>query len=279
MSWFAPIMGLIIHLGKVIEAHVVAKRLQACLGMIIEVDKPLEAAKADRNGVVFTRNTKIEPGRTYYVKKGSNVKPFDFKYDGKDFEEFTSGLLQIISAAFGSGVSWQYAFRQLTKSNMASSRAALMQAWRSFRRNQINHERHLRTIIRTILAEDIARGRLDLPSGTDLDAAADGYFVPPQRLVTDEHREMQAAEKKKNILKVSETTLNREYGYDRDAEREQQAEDQAADDDAGIAPNADDIEAEQAAADLANAQYNRDNPDDDDEENVDDTDTELDAAA
>ena len=235
-GWLAPVMGLIIHLGKVVEAHVIAKRLQACLGMVIETPDPVAAARADRNGTVFTENTKIEPGRTYYIKTGSRVTPFDFKYDGKDFEDFTSSLLQLISAGTGTGIPWQYAFRQLTKSNMASARAALMQAWRSFRRHQIKHEYHLRTIYRALLAEDIARGRLVLPSGDDLDAAIAGYFVPPQRLVTDEHREMQAAEKKHQVLGVSKTTLSREAGYDQDAEREQRKADQSADDAAGLLP-------------------------------------------
>jgi capsid protein len=238
-GWYAPLMGLLVHLGKVTEAHTVAKRLQACLGMIVEVDDPLAAARKDRNGVVFTGNTRIEPGKTYYVKKGSNVKPFDFKYEGADYEAFTTALLQALCAAFGPGIPWQFALQQLTKSNMAAARAALMQAWRSFRREQVDHEHELRIVNKNYLAEDLARGRLTLPTGDDLDAACAGYFVPPQRLSTDDSRELEAAAKKRDVLGISRSTLAREYGgYDMDDERAQSAEDAAADERAGISPPA-----------------------------------------
>lgn len=234
-GWFAPLMVLLVHLGKVGEAHVVAKRLQACLGMIIESDDPFAAARTDRNGVAWTRNTVIEPGKTYYVKRGANIKPFDFRYNGADYESFTNALLQAICAAFGPGIPWQFAMQQLPKSNMASARAALMQAWRSFRREQVDHESEIRIVVKNYLSEDIARGVLDLPTGDDIDLAAAGFFVPPQRLSTDDHREMQAAQLKRDVLGVSRSTLAREHGgYDLDDERDQDAEDDELDRLAGI---------------------------------------------
>jgi capsid protein len=234
-GWFAPVMSLLVHLGKVTEAHVVAKRLQACLGMIVEVEDPVAAARKDRNGVAWTANTTMKPGKTYYVKKGANVRPFDFKYEGGDFDAFTTALLMAICAAFGPGVPWQFALQQLTKSNMASSRAALMQAWRSFRTEQVELEQSLRIVVRNYLAEDLARGRLVLPTGDDLEAASAGYFVPPQRLSSDDNRELEAAKSKREVLGISRTTLSREYGgYDLDDERQQDVEDASADERAGV---------------------------------------------
>lgn len=229
-GWFAPLMTLLIHLGNVTHAHVVAKRLQACLGMIVECDDPVAAARRDRNGVAWTRNTVIEPGKTYYVRRGSNVKPFDFSYQGQDYEAFTNALLAAICAAFGPGIPWQYVMQQLTRGNMASSRAALMQSWRSFRREQVDHEHELRIVVKNFLAEDLALGRLSLPTGADLELASAGYFVPPQRLTTDDHRDMQAASLKRSVLGVSRSTLAREHGgYDLDDERDQDLEDQTLD--------------------------------------------------
>jgi len=219
----------------VTEAHTVAKRLQACLGMIVAVDDPVAAAKADRNGVAWTKDTRIEPGKTYYVKKSTVVTPFDFKYNGADYEAFTNALLAAICAAFGPGIPWQFVLQQLTKGNMASSRAALMQAWRSFRREQVDHEHELRIVIKNYIAEDLARGRIVLPTGDDLELACRGYFIPPQRLTTDDYREMQGAELKRSVFGVSRSTLAREYGgYDLDDERIQDAEDQASDERAGV---------------------------------------------
>lgn len=234
-GWFAPIMGLLVHLGKVTEAHTVAKRLQACLGMIVAVEDPIAAAKADRNGVAWTKDTRIEPGKTYYVKKSTVVTPFDFKYNGADYEAFTNALLAAICAAFGPGIPWQFVLQQLTKGNMASSRAALMQAWRSFRREQVDHEHELRIVIKNYIAEDLARSRIVLPTGDDLELACAGYFIPPQRLTTDDLREMQGAELKRSVFGVSRSTLAREYGgYDLDDERIQDAEDSTSDVRAGV---------------------------------------------
>jgi capsid protein len=172
----------------------------------------------------------MAPGKTYYVRKGSNIRPFDGKYEGSDFEAFTTALLQAVCAAFGPGIPWQFALQQLTKSNMASARAALMQAWRSFRREQIDHEHELRIVVKNYIAEDLARGRLVLPTGNDLDAACAGYFIPPQRLTTDDSRELEAATKKRQVLGISRSTLAREYGgYDIDDEMAQDAEDSASD--------------------------------------------------
>jgi hypothetical protein len=105
-----------------------------------------------------------------------------------------------------------------------------MQAWRSFRREQIDHEHELRIVVKNYIAEDLARGRLVLPTGNDLDAACAGYFIPPQRLSTDDSRELEAATKKRQVLGISRSTLAREYGgYDIDDELAQDAEDSAAD--------------------------------------------------
>jgi capsid protein len=206
--------------------------------MIVEADDPVAAARADRNGVCWTKNTKIVPGKTYYVKRGTNVRPFEFKFDGADFDIFTTAMLTPATAAFGPGIPFQLALNQLTKSNMASARAALMQAWRSFRREQVDHEHELRIVVKNYIAEDLARGRITLPTGDDLDAACVGFFVPPQRLSADEYREMQGAQLKKEVLGVSESTLAREYGgYDRDDERAQTAEDNALDERAGLNRN------------------------------------------
>ena len=233
-GWAAPVMMLIKQLAGVQEAHVVAKRLQAALGMIVEVDDPKKAAAADRNGVVLAPNTKIVPGKVYYVRKGASVKPFDFKYNGQDYEVFEAGLLQAIAAAFGHGIPYQFAMQQLTKSNMASSRAALMQAWRSFRRE--GHELSqctLQPMIESLLAEDLARGRIDVPAGVEIEQLAAGFWQPPPALSVDPARDMQAA-KDKRLLGVSGTSVFRELGYEFDAEIAQTATDNQTADEQGV---------------------------------------------
>lgn len=225
VGWAAPVMTLLRQLGGVQEAHVVAKRLQAALGMIVEVDNPAAAAAADRNAEVLSPNTRITPGKIYYAKRGSKVTAFEPKYSGQDYAAFESGLLQAIAAAFGHGLPWQFAMQQLTNSNMASSRAALMQAWRSFRREgeelAVNG---CHPVLESVLDEDQARGRL--ASDLELERLAQGFWQPPPRLSTDDSREMEAALKKRQ-LGWSPSSVMREHGGDFDDEIRQTAEDQA----------------------------------------------------
>ena len=83
----------------------------------------------------------------------------------------------------------------------------------------------------------------------DLRPLAEGFFVPPMRLMADEYREMQAMQLKRETLGISKTTLAREAGgYDLDNERLQAAEDAREDARVGVtAP------APAAAADAADA--------------------------
>lgn len=251
-GWFSPIMTLIGHLGSTAEAHVMAKRMQACIGMVVESPDPIAAAKADQNGEVWTRDTVMRPGKAYYVKPGTRITPFDFKYDGKDFDDFTCAMLQSVCAAFGPGLPWQIVMQQLPRSNMASARAALQQAHRSFKREQAEIAAVLDQVVLNLVAEDLASGTLDLLAGktmADLRPLAEGFFVPPMRLMADEYREMQAMQLKRETLGISKTTLAREAGgYDLDNERLQAAEDAREDARVGVtAP------APAAAADAADA--------------------------
>lgn len=238
LGWIGPLMGILKHLSKITEAHVVAKLMQASLGLIVEVTDPVKAARADRNGEVLTPNTKIVPGKTYYVRTGTRVTPLDFKYQGADYEAFTNQLLQALCAGFGSGVPYQYVLMQLTKSNMASSRAALMQAWRSFQAEQHDIEQNtLRWMVESLIAEDLAMGRLDLPTGDDLAAATSGHFIPPPRLVTDPAKEMNAAKTAHGERFASRKTVAQEFGgWDADDERRLIADELAADAAAGLPP-------------------------------------------
>lgn len=222
-GWIGPVMKLIRYVGKITEAHVVVKRLQACIGMIFEVDDPKKAAAADRNGEVLKLDTKWVPGKNYYVGKGilKSLRTIDFKYNGADFDAFTNQLLMVICAAFGNGIPYQAVLRQLTKANLASSRAALMQMWRALRGEQEELITHVaKPMVSSLLEEDLARGRLVLPTGDDLDAVLEGTWLRPPKLTVDDYRDWQASSLKKD-MGVSPTTILAEHDYDADQEDEQ----------------------------------------------------------
>jgi len=226
-GWYAPILTLIRHLGKVQEAHIIGKRSQACIGTIHKNNNRVSAAAADRTKNDATNDVTISPNTNIYCKPGEDIIPFSFNYSGQDFSEFANHLLQSICAAFGPGIPYQFVLRDLPKSNMASSRAALMQAWRSFTSEaQDMIDDVCKPLVKSLIYEDISRSRLILPTGRDVNIAAYGSYNPPERLVVDDLREMQATESRLKIG-VSPTTVFREKGYEFEDETRQKAIDKA----------------------------------------------------
>jgi capsid protein len=194
-GWIAPVASLLRQLDGTLEAHVAAKRMQACIGLIYAVPDPARAAAADRNGEVLTAHTQFRPGKVYYTKVGSTITPLNFNYQGQDFDAFHRLMAQAISAAFGPGLPSQFVEQQLTRSNMASSRTALLQAWLSFQFQGASLEdNHLRTWISWMIDEAISRQLIRLPTGPDLRRACHGKWRGPARLSPDPLREWQAGE-------------------------------------------------------------------------------------
>jgi capsid protein len=127
--------------------------------------------------------------------------------------------------------------QQLTKSNMASSRAALMQTWRSFHYESVEMEQSfVHPIVQSIIDEDIARGRLVLPTGKDLAAASKGYYTGPEKLSIDDLREAQADDLRLKIG-YSPTTVFRDKGKEFENETIQRSQDQQLKKDLNIEDN------------------------------------------
>jgi len=273
VGWFGPVLGLIRHLDKTTEAHVVAKRLQACIGLIILVKDPEAAAAGDPNGEVLSPRTKIVPGKIYYGQVGQDIRPFVPRYTGTDFQAFSDQLLELICAGVGPGVPVQFVRRQLTQANLASSRAALMQAWHAFMWERFGLEVHvLQPIVESLIAEDLARERLVLPTGDDLVAACEGTFVRPKRLTTDDAREVQGAGLRRE-LGVSQPRTLEDLGFDPEEERRREVEHRKRDAAAGLdrtdpvgATAVDDPDDDPDARDDGRRRAPPDDDDDDDDE-------------
>ncbi len=145
-----------------------------------------------------------------------------------------SVLATRITAAFGPGLPAQYVQQQLTKSNMASSRTALLQAYLSFLfEGSALEEDHLQTWILWMLDEALNTGLLDLPTGDNLDRATRGKWSGPSRLVPDPAREWQASRIAREEG-VAPSTIHDEHGYEYEDEIRQSAEDYDLADQQGI---------------------------------------------
>lgn len=211
ISWMAPILVLLQHLGKTTEAYVVAKRIQSCNVYVVEADDPTLAAAADIKGAVLGPNTKVQPGKVYYVKRGTAIHYLDGKFQGQDFKQFTDVLITALAASLNLPAA--FVMNELTKSNLASARAALMQAWATFtviQELQIVHVEQ--PWCESVVLESWLRGRLPISQAQLRRAFRFGYTRPAQAF-PDPAREIAAAEGSAR-LGVSPETIFARLGLD-----------------------------------------------------------------
>lgn len=236
VGWFSPVMQLMRLFGRTVEAKVVADVLKASMGLIVESENPEQAAAADRNGAVLGPNTKITPGKVYYVRKGTTITPLNFDYKGEDFDKWQEVVLTNICAAFQ--VPMEFVLMRLTRSNMASSRVALAQAYRTFHAYQDD------LIASTegpwndsLIREDLLRGRLGLPIPDELegwDGILAARYLRPARHMPDPGKEAAAADLWVKRLGKSFSSIYAEAGLDFDDEIPQRQRDNQVLEDHGI---------------------------------------------
>jgi capsid protein len=232
-GWFSPVMQLLRMHGGTLEAKVVADRLKASMGFIVECDDPVVMAKKDRNGVALGYGTtKIMPGKTHYVKKGTKWQTLNFQYQGQDFGDWSEVLMRMVCASFS--IPWELVMRAMTKSNMASSRVALMTAYQTFHGLQNWLIDHVEAPWNeSVITEDLARGRIILPPGIDglnqdvIDRIFTLRYGRPARPRPDPVREAQGAILENRGLKRSLTSIHGEMGttFEDEARQESQDED------------------------------------------------------
>lgn len=210
-------------LSESAKAWVVAKRIQASIGLIVTCEDPEAMRRGDRNGALINGNVGIKPGMKWYVGNGTKVEPLQFNFQGNDFEQFRNPVLEAACASVS--LPMDYVLQRLTKSNMASSRTALGLAYQTFLAHWGEHVEDVARIdVTSALREELARGELDV-APDDLDRIARGRFSRPPRLVPDPIREAQAAREWIN-LGDSFTDNFAESGRDFDARVSQRAQDQ-----------------------------------------------------
>lgn len=180
VGWFDSIMGLVNQLGAVTDAHVTAKRVQACIGTIETSPNPAAHVTGMTNGATSQAPPgaaigRMYPGMRLTVPLGTTVTTLNWGFQGSDHMEFQDSMLQSICAAWG--LPMEYVQHRLTKTNMAAARAALMQAYRTFAYGQ---EMLIGAVeapwAESVVTEDLARDRLS-ESGLAADEDMDDVFA------------------------------------------------------------------------------------------------------
>jgi capsid protein len=190
VSAFAPLMAFAKQVKGIIEAYVVAKRVQACHPIFIQVDDPVAAAKADRNGAVWGNNTTLEPGKVYYIGKDSTVNFAAWTFNGADMRNFLDTLYRNQFAALGYPIC--VVLGQMSSGSNQAARSDWMQYYRTCTRRQDAHIAQCTSIIdESILREAVARGELANPDG-DWQRMLEGKYIRPARSMPDPLKEAQA---------------------------------------------------------------------------------------
>lgn len=226
VSELAPILPISRQVKALLEAYVVAKRVQSCHPIFIACDDPAAAAKKDARGAVWGPNTVIEPGKVYYITPGAQVHFPSYSFQGTDLREFLDTLYRNEFAAVGFPI--DVVLAQLGKTNMAASRSAWLQYYRQCERRQDDHIAQVcRPMDSAIIAEAVATGRIALPAGMTIKQACRGRYTRPPRSMPDPLKEAQAVQAWRDLGRDLTGMWSESAGIDFRESVEQRAEDDA----------------------------------------------------
>lgn len=225
MSMFAPMLLLAKQIGGTVEAHVTAKRAQACNPVIYYVDNPEEAAaaaRADAKSVVGP-HTKFNPLQVYYAKVGNQVAFTNTNFNGADLDAFLRIGFRILCAV------WQYPIEvvlcQMGDASLASARAGLDQVDRTAQGSQCDHIEQASTHFdASYVAEMNARGFVTAGVSGMAGLTLSRYRRPP-KYSTDRKKDAETI----GVLVsagVSPTTAFGMFGHDYEDETDQTIRDE-----------------------------------------------------
>lgn len=192
-GWLGPILPLLRQFGMTLDAYVMAKRIQACFPAWLETTDTKQVAAAIRNKTLLAGGYRWKPGTLAVAAQGTTPHLENLNFNGGDHQDFAESLLQIASAALG--LPYEVMINRLSKSNLAAARAALLAAYRAFRAQQHDLISQVLTYwVQWILEEEIARGRLALPTGDDPDYLLRGKWTRPAIPTPDFKKDIEAAQ-------------------------------------------------------------------------------------
>jgi lambda family phage portal protein len=142
--------------------------------------------------------SEVSPGSILRLYQGEDIKVLDSPRPGSNFEPFVIRILRAASAA--AGIPYEVVLKDFSRMNYSNARAALLEAWRVFRRYQLWLEHAFCVPVwRAVVEEGFARDMIRVPKGApDFYDAMDAYlavnWIPPRPGHVDPTKET-AAEK------------------------------------------------------------------------------------
>jgi lambda family phage portal protein len=129
---FAPVINSLVDWQALNQSTLNSAQKQAMTSHVIKKDGGVGSigARLGDQSVGEVRFEKFEDGQNYYMKPGEDVIPLGVTQPGASFMAYSEMLLRIIGAALG--LPYEFLLLDFSKGSYSSSRAALLQTYRTF---------------------------------------------------------------------------------------------------------------------------------------------------
>lgn len=177
-----------------IEATTTAARMAACFGLIFKREARFNASglgglttATDSHGQERKR-LGLEPGQFMELDPGESIEQINPTHPSTDFAAFIRLLTRLVARPFG--LPLEIALLDFSEATFSSSRGALLEAWKTWRRDQAALKRILSRLYAWQLARWVESGKLRGSLPEDLGAH---LFHAPGWQWVDPTKEVQAA--------------------------------------------------------------------------------------
>lgn len=130
--FFAPVVNRFKDLGDYMEAELIGAKVAACFAVFIKKANALDAAigRASKTDAPGKRIETLEPGIIEYLRPGEEMQAFNPQRPGAQFDPFVEKVLRFIGV--GLGLPYELIFKDFSKTNYSSARAAILEARKFF---------------------------------------------------------------------------------------------------------------------------------------------------
>lgn len=133
--FFAPVLSAFKDLGDFMEAEIVAARVAACFTAFVTKSDPEAAFQGAATDASGQRLEGMEPGMIQYLGTGESITFGDPKRPSGAFEPFVLAVLRSIGASLG--LPLELVLKDFSRTNYSSARAAILEARRFFKCDQM----------------------------------------------------------------------------------------------------------------------------------------------
>jgi lambda family phage portal protein len=224
-SLLASVFSLLDHIDNWIESEVVGARVGACFSVAVTQEAATQNLQNFAAQTVAQQSTNapaatvanptrpeidLSPGSVQYLRPGEDIKTIDPAKPGADFPQALRMFLRHLGAAVG--LPLELTLLDFSQTNNASARAAMLQAFRTFRTEQrIFIDTYLTRVYRWRISKFIKAGLL--PYRPD---AFNHRWVAPHWPMQDPVKELQSLQMGIDIGTETLTNYLQQQGHDID---------------------------------------------------------------